>query len=68
MTAALIPLAEWGSRHFDPPKSIHTLRRWVRDNRILPAPVKAGREYRVHPNAQYVGNQTDEVVRGIIGE
>jgi hypothetical protein len=50
-----IPLATWASRLF-PVKtpSIHTLRRWVREEKILPKPVKTGREYRVAENAVYI--------------
>lgn len=62
----LIPLADWGIRNFNPPKSIHTLRRWVRDHRIIPAPIKAGREYRVHPDAKFIGSDTDDVVADIL--
>lgn len=68
MSTAMIPLTDWSERHFDPPKSIHTLRRWARDNRIHPAPIKAGREYRVHPDAKYIGTTSDQVILDILGE
>jgi len=49
-----IPLTIWASERFDPPPSIRTLRRWVRDGRIHPEPILAGREYRVRRDAEYV--------------
>lgn len=50
----LIPIIAWAARRYDPPPSIHTLRRWCRDGRISPAPEMAGREYRVREDAVYV--------------
>jgi len=49
-----IPLTEWAARHFDPPPSIRTLRRWAREGRISPRPVLVGREYRAAEDAIYV--------------
>ncbi len=52
---AEILLTTWAARRFpDKPPSIHTLRRWVREQKIYPRPVKTGREYRVAENAVYV--------------
>lgn len=52
-----ITLQAWAERRFDPPPSIHTLRKWARDCWIFPIPEKVGREYRVDPEARYVGSQ-----------
>jgi hypothetical protein len=50
----LIPITTWAARTYDPPPSIHTLRKWAREGRISPAPQLAGREYRVMEDAVYV--------------
>lgn len=52
-----ITLQAWAEQRFDPPPSIHTLRKWARDCWIFPIPEKVGREYRVDPEARYVGSQ-----------
>lgn len=49
-----IPLNAWAARFFDPPPSIHTLRRWCRDGNIFPLPTFVGREWYVLENAVYV--------------
>jgi hypothetical protein len=53
-----IPLIEWARRRY-PVKtpSIHTLRRWAREARIVPAPEKHGREYFVQESAEYKSYQ-----------
>jgi len=48
-----ITLQDWAAQHYAPPPSIRTLRAWVRDGRIAPAPVLHGREYRVLEDAAY---------------
>lgn len=45
-----LTLAEWNARQ-PRPKSAETVRRWVRECRIVPAPVKDGREYLFEENA-----------------
>ncbi|MDM0103015.1 excisionase [Variovorax sp. J22G73] len=37
-----ITLPVWASRHYDPPPVKNTLRIWLREGRIVPAPVKLG--------------------------
>ena len=49
----LIPITTWAERTYDPPPSIHTLRKWAREGRISPAAQLAGREYRVMEDAVY---------------
>lgn len=53
----LIPLTEWASRRYAVPPSIDTLRRWVREGQIHPAPERAGRLYQVDENAVRVTQQ-----------
>ncbi|MHC8396111.1 excisionase [Pseudomonas sp. LB3P93] len=48
-----LTLAEWASDHFRTPPSPNTLRKWAREGRITPAPIKHGRSYYVEPNAYY---------------
>jgi len=64
-----ITLKAWAEANFDPPPSNRTLWRWARDCCIYPEPEKVGRDWRVDPNARYVGRNTApkrlaEVIRG----
>lgn len=47
----LIPLTEWAARRYAVPPTIDTLRRWVREGQIHPAPERAGRLYQVDEHA-----------------
>ncbi|HKK06538.1 MAG TPA: excisionase [Gammaproteobacteria bacterium] len=66
MAAKQIPLQDWAERHFDPPPSIRTLRRWARQGRIAPAPELVGREYRVREDAAYVPPQRPLRVQPVV--
>jgi hypothetical protein len=57
--AGRIPLTDWAARAF-PVRTPHiqTLRRWARDGNIRPAPIKAGRQYYVAPDAEYMDTET----------
>jgi len=59
MAAKLITLEAWAVATYgqDSPH-INTLRRWARDARIYPLPVKHGRTYFVTPDARYVDFKT----------
>jgi hypothetical protein len=46
-----ILLQDWAARHYDPPPSIHTLRRWVREDRFVPPAELVGRSYYVEETA-----------------
>lgn len=48
-----LTLAEWAADHFRTPPSPNTLRKWAREGRITPPPIKHGRNYYVEPNAHY---------------
>ncbi len=50
----LLNLQEWASEIYSTPPSLSTLRRWVREGRIYPAPELHGKEYRLLPDAVYV--------------
>jgi predicted site-specific integrase-resolvase len=50
----LLNLQEWASEVYSTPPSLSTLRRWVREGRIYPAPELHGKEYRLLPDAIYV--------------
>jgi len=52
--AKKIPLTEWAEARYEPPPSIHTLRKWARDCRIFPIPEKVGRTYYVDAEARYI--------------
>ncbi|EKM7317053.1 excisionase [Escherichia coli] len=45
-----LTLQEWNARQRRP-RSPETVRRWVRECRIFPPPVKDGREYLFHESA-----------------
>ncbi|MDP9995497.1 hypothetical protein J2W28_006435 [Variovorax boronicumulans] len=49
-----ITLAKWAAQQFDPRPADRTLRLWVREGRIVPAPVKIGRAYWVEPTARHI--------------
>ncbi len=50
----LLTLERWAElRYPDDTPSINTLRRWCREGRIQPQPVKHGKLYRVVEDAQY---------------
>lgn len=50
---SLVTLEEWADDHFRTPPSLNTLRKWAREGRIAPTPVKHGRSYYVESTAQY---------------
>lgn len=55
MTQKLITLERWASlRYGEDAPVIETLRRWARESRIVPAPVKHGRTYYVPEDAEYM--------------
>ncbi|MDA6874924.1 excisionase, partial [Escherichia coli] len=45
-----LTLKEWNARQLRP-RNPETVRRWVRECRIFPPPVKDGREYLFHESA-----------------
>lgn len=49
-----VTLTTWAASHFSPPPADRTLRLWVREGRIIPAPVKVGRSYYVDPAARHI--------------
>ncbi|WP_244141814.1 excisionase [Burkholderia gladioli] len=53
-TPKLIPLHVWAGQTFgEYAPHANTLRRWVRNGKILPVPIKVGRSYFVRPEAEY---------------
>lgn len=49
-----ITLEAWAAKHYDPPPSAWTLRRWARDGELYPAPEKVGKTYYVRETARRV--------------
>lgn len=49
-------LREWANEQFGScaPKCDETLRRWVRQGKIIPRPRKIGKDYAVRSDARYV--------------
>jgi hypothetical protein len=47
----LVTLEEWAKRRYERPPHVQTLRRWVREAKIVPAPTKEGRSYAVSEHA-----------------
>lgn len=58
-----IPLCDWASKHYSPPPSNWTLRRWAREGRIYPAPEKIGKTYYVDENATYLSDSPASLVQ-----
>ncbi|MDZ5639028.1 excisionase [Enterobacter sp. A103] len=52
-----LTLPEWNARQLRP-KSLETVRRWVRESRISPPPIKDGREYLFHESAVKINNSS----------
>lgn len=58
-------LQKWAAAHYgDNAPHIKTLRRWVREGKIFPAPRKDGRTYFVEHNARYVGSYSSSEYLG----
>ena len=53
--AQLVSMPTWIASRYSPADApcLNTVRRWVRENRIQPAPQKQGRAYFFHPAAHY---------------
>lgn len=49
-----LPLTDWAARQYAKPPTLATLRRWVREGKIYPAPELHGRAYVVEPEARYL--------------
>ena len=58
MAPKKLTLKEWNSR-LPRPRSEETVRRWVREGKIYPAPVKDGREYLFDENSVRINEQKD---------
>lgn len=56
MAPKKLTLKEWNSR-LPRPRSEETVRRWVREGKIYPAPVKDGREYLFDENSVRINEQ-----------
>jgi hypothetical protein len=55
MAAKLITLEQWAADTYgDSAPAMPTIRRWARESRIYPAPIKTGRSYFVRPDAEYI--------------
>lgn len=62
MSTRLMSLERWAEQKYgDDSPSIGTLRRWARDGKIYPAPVKQGRSYFVQPDAEYLNLTTPNI-------
>jgi hypothetical protein len=53
-TKRKVTLVIWAEQRFHPAPAERTLRRWVKEGRIVPAPVLLGRTYYVDPAAQHI--------------
>lgn len=69
MTERLLTLEAWSRAEYgDGAPCIATLRRWVREDKILPPPEKHGRAYYVLPHARYIKNKrAGRLLRAIYG-
>ncbi|SAM35803.1 excisionase [Pseudomonas sp. 1 R 17] len=61
-----VTLDEWAAAEFKTPPSPNTLRKWAREGRIAPAPIKHGRSYYVESDAHY--KEPDQRPARIAGE
>ena len=64
-----IPLDMWAAAKFaGRVPSIHTLRRWVREEKIIPFPRLYGRAYYVKENARYVSRSDPNYAKAVANE
>ncbi|MBP6953033.1 MULTISPECIES: excisionase [Pseudomonas] len=49
-----LTLAEWAAENYRSPPSPNTLRKWAREGRIIPTPIKHGRTYYLDASSQYL--------------
>ena len=59
---AKVTLAEWAAAKYRPRPSDRTLRRWVKAQLIIPAPVLIGRTYYVAQHAVYATEAQNDLV------
>lgn len=57
----LITLEAWLTRTFEQPPHIRTARRWIREARISPTPVKHGRSYYLEADAHYAPGEVTQI-------
>lgn len=55
-------LEEWAADQFKTPPNQNTLRKWAREGRIAPSPVKHGRSYYVESDACYSEQEKQQKV------
>lgn len=60
-----IRLTAWAEQRFDPAPAERTLRLWVAQGRILPAPIKIGRAYYVDPAAEHIAEAERRLVDAV---
>jgi len=60
-----VTLDEWAADQFRTPPTLNTLRKWAREGKISPAPVKHGQRYYVEAEAQY--SEPDTQIARIVG-
>jgi hypothetical protein len=61
-----ITLMAWAAQEFDPPPAERTLRLWVKEGRIVPAPIKVGRTYYVQPDSKHIAEATRDARRRLV--
>lgn len=66
MKERLLPLDAWArAKYGEHMPSVGTLRRWVRDAKIVPIPKKHGRSYYVSETAEYMSPSDPGYVRAL---
>jgi len=56
-----VALALWAERRFDPPPNMRTLRRWVEEGQLVPAPIKIGRTWYVTEETMHIAEAEQEM-------
>lgn len=57
MSRRKLTLSTWAAQQFEKPPKITTLRNWAASGRILPQPIKVGRDWMVEADAEYIPKQ-----------
>jgi len=52
--AKLMKLEKWWGLIYDDPYEAKTVRKWAREGKLFPAPIKHGRDYYIHGDARYI--------------
>lgn len=54
--AKLMKLKKWWSLNYEAPYEAKTVRKWAKEGKLVPAPIKHGRPYYIRGDARHIEN------------